>query len=111
MVMMVHPPYPEMDKDEKVPINVHYAPVTEGDAQLIIDLLSGKYMKDLGDYGAHAMENQVFFEDGIEKGLTRMQVLRMLIRYKSSEERYNPYQQSLRYIEYDKEDQRYVILH
>lgn len=32
MVMMVHPPYPEMDKDEKVPINVHYAPVTEGDA-------------------------------------------------------------------------------
>lgn len=35
----------------------------------------------------------------------------MLIRYKSSEERYNPYQQSLRYIEYDKEDQRYVILH
>ena len=49
-------------------------------------------MKDLGDYGAHAMENQVFFEDGIEKGLTRMQVLRMLIRYKSSEERYNPYQ-------------------
>lgn len=111
MVMMVHPPYPEMNKDEKVPINVHYAPVTEGDAQLIIDLLSGKYMKDLGDYGAHAMENQVFFEDGIEKGLTRMQVLRMLIRYKSSEEKYNPYQQSLRYIEYDKEDQRYVILH
>lgn len=111
MVMMVHPPYPEMDKDEKVPINVHYTPVTEGDAQLIIDLLSGKYMKDLGDYGAHAMENQVFFEDGIEKGLTRMQVLRMLIRYKSSEEKYNPYQQSLRYIEYDREDQRYVILH
>ena len=111
MVMMVHPPYPEMDKDEKVPINVHYAPVTEGDAQLIIDLLSGKYMKDLGDYGAHAMENQAFFEDGIEKGLTRMQVLRMLIRYKSSEEKYNPYQQSLRYVEYDREDQRYVILH
>jgi len=35
----------------------------------------------------------------------------MLIRYKSSEERYNPYQQGLRYIEYDKSDQRYVILH
>lgn len=35
----------------------------------------------------------------------------MLIRYKSSEEKYNPYQQSLRYIEYDREDQRYVILH
>lgn len=112
MVMMVHPPYPEMDKDEKVPISLHYSPMTEGDAQLVIDLLSGKYMKDdKGDYGAHAMENQMFYEDGIEKGLTRMQVLRMLIRYKSSEERYNPYQQGLRYIEYDKNDQRYVILH
>ena len=111
MVMMVHPPYPEIDKDQKVPVNVHYSPVTEGDAQLIIDLLSGKYMADNGDYGAHAMENQVFFEDGIYKGLTRMQVLRMLIRYKALDERYNPYQQSLRYIEYDKNDQRYVILH
>ena len=112
MVMMVHPPYPEMDKDEKVPISLHYSPMTEGDAQLLIDLLSGKYMKDgTGDYGAHALENQMFYEDGIEKGLTRMQVLRMLIRYKSSEERYNPYQQGLRYIEYDKNDQRYVILH
>ena len=111
MVMMVHPPYPEIDKDQKVPVNVYYSPVTEGDAQLIIDLLSGKYMADNGDYGAHAMENQVFFEDGIYKGLTRMQVLRMLIRYKALDERYNPYQQSLRYIEYDKNDQRYVILH
>lgn len=111
MVMMIHPPYPEIDKDSRVPINVHYSPLTEGDAQLIIDLLSGKYMQDDRDYGAHAMENQVFTEDGVSKGLTRMQVLRMLIRYKASSEKYNPYEQTLRYIEYDKNDQRYVILH
>lgn len=111
MVMMVHPPYPEIDKDQIVPINMHYSPLTDGDAQLIIDLLSGKYMRDNTDYGAHAMENQIFTEDGIGKGLTRMQVLRMLIRYKASGERYNPYQQTLRYVEYDREDQRYVILH
>ncbi|MEE3484920.1 MAG: hypothetical protein VZQ98_11440 [Bacteroidales bacterium] len=82
--MMVHSPYPEADKDVRVPINVRYTPCTEGDAQLIVDLLAGEYMSDPSDYGSHAMETQVFTENGVGKGLTRMQVLRMLIRYKSS---------------------------
>lgn len=110
IVMMVHPPYPEANKDTRVPINVRYMPLTDGDAQLIVDLLSGGYMQD-SDYGSHAMENQEFFEKGIKKGLTRMQVLRMLIRYKASNERYNEYQQRQRYVEYDPQDNRFVILH
>ena len=111
MVMMVRPPYPEASKDARVPINVLYTPLTEGDAQLIVDLLSGQYMSDPSDYGSHAMENQIFTEKGVGKGLTRMQVLRLLIRYKASNERYNEYQQKQRYVEYDPQDNRFVILH
>jgi hypothetical protein len=37
--------------------------------------------------------------------------LRLLIRYKASSERYNEYQQKQRYIEYDPQDNRFVILH
>lgn len=111
IVMMVHPPYPELDASVRVPINCMYTPLTDGDAQLIVDLLSGEYREDPLDYGARALETQEFTENGIKKGLTRAQVLRMLIRYKGVQERYNPHQLQQRYIEYDRNDQRYVILH
>ena len=109
--MMVRPPYPSAENDERVPINLHYTGITKEDAQLIVDLLSGKYCSDTNDYGIHAMENQEFTEDGIGKGLSRMQVLRLLINYKSSQESMSPYDKQHIYVEYDQNDQRNVILH
>lgn len=72
-----------------VPINIIAEDLTDGDAQLIVDILSGKYSKDhiIGEDGL----NSIFInEDGEELGLTCRQVLNLLIPFGLYGQKGNP---------------------
>ena len=61
-----------------VPISMHHAKMTEGDADLIIDILNGKY--SVNGAKMQAALSQHFVDNNVDYGMTNLQVLNLLIQ-------------------------------
>lgn len=75
--MVLNRHFQENEK-QSVPISMHHAKMTEGDADLIIDILNGKHSAN----GAkmQASLSQHFVDGNVDYGMTNLQVLNLLIQ-------------------------------
>lgn len=75
--MVLNRHFQENEK-QATPISMHHAKMTEGDADLIIDILNGKHSAD----GAkmQAALSQHFVDGNVDYGMTNLQVLNLLIQ-------------------------------
>jgi len=84
LVMMANPVQNEHTDPKNlpvVPINMVGRRLTENDAKLILGILRFEYVKRGDESVSRDMLNREFYEDGMGKGFTCKQVLRMLIPY------------------------------
>jgi len=90
-----------------VPILTLFTKLTEGDANLIVEILQGVHCADKNAHGAGILGQQYVQEDGkgnlIEYGITNGEVLRMLMRFGAY--KHNMHQLHL---EFKPEDNRFV---
>lgn len=90
LVLMVTPQQNEVpvNSRQKVPVMLQSAGMTEGDVDLIINILTGKYnLQAL--WGKDALD-QEFLENGVAKGLTNRQVLNLLLPVELFGQKGNP---------------------
>ena len=75
--MVLNRHFSENEK-QAVPISMHHAKMTEGDADLIIDILNGNHSAN----GAkmQAALSQHFVDGNVDYGMTNLQVLNLLIQ-------------------------------
>lgn len=94
----------------QVPINMMFTKLTEGDAELILQILKGEHCKDKNAYGVNMLAQEyVQYDDRgnlIEYGMTNLEVLNLLLRYGYK----YPTDRRHIHLEYNDQDNRKVSL-
>lgn len=94
----------------QVPINMLFTKLTEGDADLILQILKGEHCKDKNAYGVNMLAQEYVQYDSrgnlIEYGMTNLEVLNLLLRYGYK----YPADRRHIHLEYNDQDNRKVSL-